>query len=258
LSSGERRRLAKCPVKCLRLEAKIRTLADYLTTLGLPGPLWYRGHDDLQYSLTPSALRPASEDLRNTALSLLGEFRRFAEMKLPRPPGLGEDLRWLQLAQHYGLPTRLLDWTESPIVALHFACLKQDADGVVFMLNPIDLNRATFPSKPRILDQHRDAQVISKYFQLSGSAAGRTRLNTIAINPVWNSERIMAQKGVFTLHGTNFTLDGAQAPSLVAVPIFRDAKERLVRDLEYFGVDEMAVFPELEHVCRCLRKRAGL
>jgi len=125
-------------------------------------------------------------------------------------------------------------------------------------MNPIDLNRASFPSKPRILDQHQDAKTIAKYLQLTGSSSSSRKLATLAISPIWNSERIMAQKGAFTLHGTEFALNSEQAPSLVAVPIFREAKSALQRDLERIGMDEMTLYPELEHACRFLRRRAGL
>jgi hypothetical protein len=83
-------------------------------------------------------------------------------------------------------------------------------------------------------------------------------MKTVAINPVWNSERLMAQKGVFTLHGTTSNLDLDQAPSLVFIPVLREFKMQLQRDLERIGIDEMSMFPELEHTCRFLRKRAGL
>jgi len=224
----------------------------------MPGVLWYRGHSDLSHSLVPSALRYETEDDRNSALNLLAEFRRVGEIKLQRPPRWDEEFRWVQLAQHYGLPTRLLDWTESPTVALYFACQNPDSDGAVYVMNPIDLNRASFPSRPKILDQHQDSKMIAKYLSLKGSQDGRRRLKTVAINPVWNSERIMAQKGVFTLHGTEFNLDGNQAPSLVAIPVFQDFKKAIQGDLERIGIDEMAMFPEIEHACRFLKRRAGL
>jgi hypothetical protein len=226
--------------------------------MSVPGTLWYRGHTDLSWRLAPSALRFETEDQRTSALNLLAEFRRVGEIKLSRPPHWDEELKWVQLAQHYGVPTRLLDWTESPVIALYFACSSQETDGMVFVMNPVDLNRASFPSKPRVLDLHLDSKAISRYLSLTESGHSRRRLKTVAINPVWNSERLMVQKGVFTLHGTEFDLDDLQAPSLVAVPILREAKPTLQQDLERMGIDEMTMFPELEHACRFLKRRARL
>jgi hypothetical protein len=157
LTKAQVLRVKRCPVRCPIIEQQIGNLAGFLTVLGMTGTLWCRGHDDLSYDLVPSALRYPSEDLRNAALNLMAEFRRFGEIKLLRPPPWDEEFRWVQLAQHYGLPTRLLDWTESPTVALYFASRNPQTDGGVFVMNPVDLNRASFPSRPRILDQHQDS-----------------------------------------------------------------------------------------------------
>jgi hypothetical protein len=240
------------------IEAQIRNLAEFLTVLGTTGALWCRGHDDLRYDLVPSALRYPTEDLRNAALNLIVDFRRLGEIKLARPPRWDEEFRWVQIAQHYGLPTRLLDWTESPTVALYFASQNLRTDGGVYVMNPVDLKRASFPLRPRILDQHQDSKILDRYLILTGSTNAKTKLKTVAINPVWNSERLVAQKGVFTLHGTEFNLGGDQAPSLVLIPVLREFKMQLQRDLDRIGIDEMSMFPELEHTCRFLKKRAGL
>jgi hypothetical protein len=164
---------------------------------------------------------------------------------------------WAQLAQHYGLPTRLLDWTESATVALYFACLKQDHDGLVLLFNPVDLNRLSYPTLPRILDPQADDEIIRRYLRLGPGEKPNGRF-PIAINPVWNSERLVLQKGVFTLHGTRLTLTGKDVRSLVALPILREHKKQLRSELQRVGVDEMTIFPELEHFCIHLKRRAGL
>jgi FRG domain len=258
LTKAQQSRVNRRAVSCPIIEVQIENLAEFLTVLGMTGVLWCRGHEDLRYDLVPSALRYTTEELRNAALNLMVDFRRLGEIKLARPPRWDEEFRWVQIAQHYGLPTRLLDWTESPTVALYFASQNPQADGGVYVMNPVDLNRASFPRRPRILDQHQDARILEQYLRLSGSATVKKKLKTVAINPVWNSERLMAQKGVFTLHGTEFHLDSDQAPSLVFIPVLREFKLHLQRDLDRIGIDEMSMFPELEHTCRFLKKRAGL
>jgi hypothetical protein len=187
----------------------------------------------------------------------MADFRRIAESKLPRPPDGGADLKWAQIGQHFGLPTRLLDWTESATTALYFACFGEKSDGIVFILNPVDLNRLSYPKKPRVLDPQQDEDVIRRYLRMGPkrSAAGRY---PVAVNPIWNSERLIMQKGVFTLHGGRFDLDGGGIPSLVAIPILREHKKRLHAELERIGVDEMTLFPELEHSCAHLKRKAGL
>lgn len=178
-------------------------------------------------------------------------------MKIPNPPGPNEELKWVQLARHHGLPTRLLDWTTNAAIALFFASLnapdvKKDADGAVFILNPIDLNRDVDPKHPRIFDAHSDADTINRYLELTGKQNARG-LKTIAINPVWNSERIVLQQGTFTLHGSkHFTLTSKQVPSLVYACVPKECKNDLLRELQQVGINEMSIFPEPEHMCRYL------
>jgi len=189
----------------------------------------------------------------------MGDMKRFLEIKLRRPPATDDDLGWLQVAQHYGLPTRLLDWTQNAAVALFFACSDNpDTDGLVVVLNPIELNQRVDPKSPRIFDVHRDGAIIRPYFRLDGKSARGGR-RTVAINPTWNTERIAMQHGAFTLHGSrHFTLDRRQATSLLVVPILKEFKASLLNELERVGIGEMFIFPEPEHVCAHLKRRAGL
>lgn len=225
---------------------------------------WFRGQADAAWALTPSALRHSIAANRNRALNLMADFKRFAKIKLPDLPARDEELEWVQLARHYGLPTRLLDWTKNAAIALYFACLParlpngSSTDGAVFILNPIDLNREADPRNARIFDAHSDMDRIRKYLKLSGDRNPRG-LKTIAINPVWNSNRIMLQQGVFTLHGSReFTLTARQAPSLVCLQVPATVKENLLHEMERAGINEMSIFPEPEHMCRYLVWREKL
>jgi hypothetical protein len=265
LSRDEWRRFATCPVNCQRPRDRISSLPDYLALVGSllsnTDAFWFRGHHDVRWNLVPSALRFPTSRQRDSALGILRDFRRVAEIKLNRVPAAGEDLKWLQLAQHYGIPTRLLDWTESATLGLYFACIpseREETDGMVFLINPKDISRLRGRRDRTSFDAHLHQDLIANYFRLNGTRTPRDGLPTIAINPVWNSERLMVQRGVFTLHGSrSFALDSQQAPSLVGLFIPREVKARLRQELGRIGVDEMTVFPELEHACRHLR-RIGL
>jgi len=261
LSASELRRFKLCPVDCPKLRQKITSLADYVqvisSTVTGDERFWFRGHEDANYSLTPSALRPKRESDRQKALDLMADFKRVAEIKLNRPPGPKDELKWAQIAQHYGLPTRLLDWTESATTALYFACLGAEVDGAVFVINPVDLNRRSDKLRPNILDPQRDEEVILKYLK-SGPREAKQGSFPRAINPMWNSERLILQKGVFTLHGSRFSLNKGKIRSLVAILILREFKNQLLSQLQRIGVDEMTLFPELEHSCKHLVRMSGL
>jgi len=248
---------------CQRVRETLTCLGDYFYILDVAlkkgGTFWFRGNADFTWRLTPSALRFLTEYKRNKALNLLSDFKRFGEIKLPKAPAPNEEFKWIQLAQHYGLLTRLLDWTKNAAIALYFACENEpEKDGAVFILNPIDLNREAFRGEARIFDPNQDEKIIGKYLKLDGER-DLEGLKTIAINPPWNSERIMLQQGVFTLHGSRyFTLTDKQAPSLVYLKILNEYKQSLLEELERVGINEMSIFPEAEHMCRYLKWRDKL
>jgi hypothetical protein len=261
LSRAELRRFASCPVDCPKVTLRISALADYFAVIGsavgADTPFWFRGHPEPYYSLTPSALRYKTTAKRLQALDLMTEFMRIADIKIARPPSFENRMMWSQIAQHYGLPTRLLDWTESATVALYFACQKPESDGIVFLLDPIELNRLSYPQRPRVLDAQQDTTIILK-FLTAGARESRQGRYPVAVNPVWNSDRLMIQKGKFTLHGTRFTLDRGRIPSMIALLILKESKRTLLRELERVGTDEMTLFPELEHACVHLKRHSQL
>jgi hypothetical protein len=94
----------------------------------------YRGLSDHSYLLETTLIRlggPYADLERH----LLRNFKKYAHRSVVEQDSLWH---WLSVAQHYGLPTRLLDWTYSPLIALHFATAnihKFDRDGVIWAVN---------------------------------------------------------------------------------------------------------------------------
>lgn len=258
LSEKQRERYRRRAVKCFLVDQKVESLADYVSILDAhfdsKAPWWFRGHSRLSYRLIPSALRYQRRADRRRALGLMADFRRVAALKHARPPEATDELGWQQVGQHYGLPTQLLDWTENALAALYFSCNHPDDDGLVFVMNPITLNRANVRgARSAVLDAHQDENTIGQYFNTNTRS-----LKPAAVNPVWNSERIIIQKGTFTLHPWLASELQRRTPSLVAIPIPTECKRELAAQLRKVGVDKISLFPELEHAADELKLRAGL
>jgi hypothetical protein len=115
---------------------------------------WFRGHPEPYGNLTPSVYRtpPTPERGGYREYWLAERFRLRAGSVHDKVPTWDDRLRWLLLMQHYGLPTRLLDWTESVLVALYFAVQgSADKAGEVWCIRPDKLNNLSgYLRTPRI------------------------------------------------------------------------------------------------------------
>src|ERR687883_1592438 len=116
-----------------------RHFDDAIASASSEGPRGRRAHSSLvfrglarsSYSNLHSLAR-LGDDYPELERHLIRNFRKYAHRERPGPT-LWD---WLSLAQHHGLPTRLLDWTFSPFVAAHFAtATAPDADGVVWAVD---------------------------------------------------------------------------------------------------------------------------
>jgi FRG domain len=193
----------------------------------------YRGISKADYELVPSIGRsklngPATLQLEHELLWL---FRVHARPFIDRLPE--DEWEWLAIAQHHGLPTRLLDWSRNPLVALYFACKSgNNADAAVCCL-----------PAPSVLNTQVDRdpfKIASISLVLSPHVTGR----------------ITAQSGLFTIHPT--PNEPLQDRGLVKAVIPATAKSSLLETLFSYGVHEATLFPDLSGLCGNLRWLKGM
>ncbi len=201
--------------------------------------LWYRGHSDSDYHLVPTIARQykyAGRSIHGFDLqqerNLLHRFRRRA---YPHVGRILNEWEALFLARHHELPTRILDWTASPLVALYFACastknLDKPANvwGIARIRDEtydLDILRLAMLSdvwqiaqirdkkgtteelkkfKSKLTRQHDDLLGPFKFYEERGEPINRRKVDTEdavkIVHPFYNSPRIIAQGGVFTFH----------------------------------------------------------
>ena len=185
-------------------------------------------------------------------------------------PSNDDQLGWLLLARHYALPTRLLDWSLSPMVALYFAVMSgsPEADGCLWALHPGSLNfqmlseidwRIIPPDDPAIMDVAAPAfmTTLSSGSQATSSVAGRVlAAGTREIDP-----RVVAQQATFTIHADGRDLADFQstkqglAPVLQKFIVPKGAKEYLHTILTTAGINRASLFPDLWNLAEELKNR---
>jgi FRG domain len=223
---------------------------------------WFRGVSGVRPELVPALYRGRFAPLdANDECDLMLEFKRVAASLQHGLPHHTRHIDWLAIAQHHGLPTRLLDWTESSLAALFFA-LENTRSGMsipqeagVWMLHPDWLNqRAGVADRVLVLtDEPANHEIDRRWGSLQAPESG---VDPIAIRPVQLATRVAAQSGVFTLFGTaREPLDRLPdaARYLVRIDIDKTAIPKLREELQRAGVTAVTLFPDLDGLSRYLK-----
>jgi hypothetical protein len=205
----------------------IKSLDDFQTELRKrwDGHYLYRGEDSNAYTLRPKYGRYQASDARNDLArerALLAAFKRRASPFLEQPPE--NEWEWLGVAQHFGLATRLVDWTENPLIASFFATA-EPTDGGDRVVRLLDTTKVT------------DADENTDPFGAK----------TIAIyRPRHLSRRVTSQGSIFTAHPSPSTpFDGGE---LEKWTISAECLVDFRLTLASFGIDRAFVFPGLDSV----------
>jgi hypothetical protein len=233
-------------------------------TLGrFRSPYAFRGQAQASEDLSSGLLRLAAgrADVARLESHLLRNFRKYAHGEAETD----SVWNWLALGQHRGLPTRLLDWTYSPFVALHFATADLTSmreDGVVWTINFVEANRFLPRSLRQILAGEGSDTATVEMLGRVGSLREFDRLSrepfVVFVEPPSLDPRIVNQFALFSLMSTPIaTLHvWLQAHPTVARRVIVPARLKWeIRDkLDQANINERVLFPGLDGLSRWLTR----
>jgi FRG domain len=226
--------------------------------------LYFRGHAEPVHALVPSIGRShyylgrALNFDRNSEANLLNQFRKHAYEHYGRVPSEWENLF---LARHHGLPTRLLDWTSNPLVALYFAAF-YETDELLLASVPKPANRIKLDLDGTLwaIQKRPESDALDVLNQ------NRSPLKVPGIkliHPFNPTPRMTVQSAFFTLHGDPWTdmVKSAGKPyrpreldimRLLKWKIHCRHKAGIILDLERLAINSRTLFPDLEGLAKGL------
>lgn len=239
-------------------DVPIHNIADLISKLEAhrsPGDkIWFRGHANKTWDLAPSISRGRTNPI-------VDEFRFFKQFKQDAARVINDlpadEWGWMFLMQHYGVPTRLLDFSENPLVALFFAvCEQGDEDGSLIVIDPAKWNKENghsgicdddIPSCG--IDEEMNLYMMSSVVKARGTSASNPPL---AATGSRNSRRIFAQEGVFVVFHMDMAMniDDASCQSVWKYTIPSADKATIKEHLSVLSITEYTVFPELDKLAK--------
>lgn len=237
----------------------------YTSKMGGP---WFRGLAKADYKLIPSIFRKEYEER-----GLAQMFRNRAPVLGNTPERSGSVDEWLFLMQHYGAPTRLLDWTESAIIGLFFTLytrtsnvIDENNDAALWMLHPLKLNKLKLSigksEFPNTWSDHK-CNIVRHNLSKPFATGGKPSVLPIAIQTTYSKNVMASQKSCFTIHGENeqdfetmfegrpFECKGYIRKYLVPSRY----KKGIAEDLEILGITHSVVFPDFAGLSTELEQR---
>lgn len=247
--------------------------------------LFFRGHSDISFQAQPSIFRgiPGSD---TAAKYIDKENQLFHDIIMSCPEDFtncSSAFDYLVKMQHYGLPTRLLDITSNPLVALYFACsagLEKSGEVILYQVPDNDIklynsdtvsvisNLAKLNSDfdiNKVIDRKRYLHMIKAekaYFE--DIIVERDLHRVICVKPKLDNKRIIKQSGAFLLFGMGSGV-GYQKDTPAKIPnefhsasinrikISGSAKVKIIEELKSVAISEATLFPEIDSVARYLK-----
>ncbi|MEQ3307326.1 FRG domain-containing protein [Fusobacterium varium] len=223
---------------------------------------YYRGQANKDWEIVCSLFRN----------SLIEKEEQLIQEVLNRRPldfiNCKNNLEKLVLMQHYGIPTRLLDITINPLVALYFSCEGgENEDGAVYIFEEnydTDLNFQEIIASFSFLKNNGTLEDFRKILEKDKDIFEESIIDTILnknyilINPKLNNDRIVAQQGLF-LCCSNKSIEGKiesnnpikkkafPVEAARKIIVSKEYKKSILKELEFLGIKKSILFPELEN-----------
>ncbi len=259
----------KMPIETRRvegIEGLTREALQIASTLQPGRFLWYRGLNCSSHKLIPKIMRDgkAPDEVFERERRMLTRFRQRSMAYWPA--GYPQnDWEHLFAMQHYGMPTRLLDWSENLFVSAHFALMQHEVNGhgaeclpVVWCVDPVEWNRST-----HVLTEFGDVIHVlttadEELDPYRPETTKRRSKSPIAMYGAHNSARIVAQRGTFMVWGNEASpLEEIESTAHLYRLEIVGEREALAGSLRALGFSETMVFPELPSLSMELSRMEG-
>lgn len=289
-------------IKITRVADYIKYIEEISANYQTPLKLLFRGESSMEYDLLPSVYRKRKTDelsnhetgqvepimnyvylTQGSEADLIQDFMIEAAGQLSRV-SLEDRFTWIEYAQHYGVPTRLLDWTGNPLVALYFACSSlDDDDGKVYMLRRAHYHQITQTSNFPVLKQKTIKEVVANTIWKKTDCFPYP----VVFRPYAIDQRMRAQSSWFMVWGRDgrpltqiidelekkeqgkalyneplvkgvTALVEKHETALLYICIPAENKLQILRDLDTMNINQGTLFPGLDGIGRTVEWRKRL
>lgn len=234
---------------------------------------YYRGIKNISFPLCPRAI---NNDLCQVEYENFDQplelFKKEASGYLRNKCG-NDNLMWMQYAQHFSVPTRLLDFSTNPLVSLYFACEDNNVDGVLWIMNEYNY---TYNAHKQFMNQRAEEDPpkggvatlsISEYFDIVFDPCNTKNVFPVFFVPEYIDARMNAQSSRFLLWPcSRFTLEEKiqkvnymtfdepvsneeyikKYAYRITVP--KERKINLLHELDMLGINKKTLFPGLDSI----------
>ena len=252
----------------------IKYIKEFYHSINPKKHLFFRGHSRISYELIPSVLRGNLNEK-----DIILDFQQYAPQYNINFDFVYDCDKVLGYMQHYGIPTRLIDWSINPLVALYFACKESNddvkEDGRIFIFNPWKYNsEITEYEEPEahkinilarsLLSYNWNLEVIQEYLQkkfINVTSFLDNIDKPFSFVSEYTNKRKISQQGCFTIHGANrgaFDKWDEAKKSICYLTIKGKKKEEILEELNLLYVNEYSIFPDFEGMSKMLNKWGSL